>query len=155
MSRQPGALRWAVKQSFVRYVRVLAAGTCETSGGAELHPGEVIEFPLLAAARAGGRWELNFAGGVRFIAHHGALDVTLSGLRLDLGPDGGSISIAVGDNRLTIASLPPSEPEERDRSLRWQALLPSLTEAGVEVFGSVYAAGIELAPLDAAVPIDS
>ena len=155
MSPRPGALRWAVKTSFVRYVRVIAAGTCEATGGAVLGEDDVIEFPLLAAVETAGSWELSFGGEVRFLAHHGALDVHLTGLRLTLGPGGGGVSIAAGPERLTIASLPPAAPAERDGSLRWRALPPILTAAGAPVFGNVYAAGTGLAPLDADVPLDS
>ncbi|GAA2705952.1 hypothetical protein Apa02nite_066650 [Actinoplanes palleronii] len=136
----------------MRYVRVIAAGTCEATGGAVLGADDVITFPLLDAAQVDGGWRLDFGGEVRFAAHHGALDVTLAGLRLDLGPDAGALSITAGDRRLTIAELAPAE---RDDTLRRQALPASLTEAGIPVFGNVYPAGTDLAPFDVDVAIDS
>ncbi|BCY09713.1 HtaA domain-containing protein [Actinoplanes sp. L3-i22] len=139
MNPPPGILRWAVKTSFVRYVRVIAAGTVEVTGGAVLGADDVIEFPLVAAVRVPEGRELSFGGGVRFRAHHGALDVNLTGLRLVLRPDGGHLGI----DGLVLATLPPG-----------RELLPTLTEAGVAVFGNVYPAGTGLAPLDTAVPID-
>lgn len=169
------SLRWAVKASFVRYVRVLAAGTVEVRDGAVLGADDVIEFPLLSDSKLGdaklsdgklgdtklsdgklgdsklndaklgdgnayGNRVLDFGGGVRFLAHHGALDVDISGLRVVLGPGGGEISV---DGR-AIASLPGAGP-----------LVPTLTEPGVAFFGNVYPAGTGLAPLDLAVPSDS
>lgn len=125
-------LRWAVKTSFVRYVKVIAAGTVEVSGGAVLGADDVLEFPLVTEVEENNNRVLTFGGAARFTAHHGALDVNLTGLRLTLRPDGGDLGV----DGLILATLPPG-PDP----------LPSLTEAGVPIFGNVYPAGTELAPL--------
>ncbi|MEV6348166.1 HtaA domain-containing protein [Actinoplanes sp. NPDC051851] len=143
MTPPPGALRWAVKASFVRYVRVIAAGTVEASGGAVLDAADVVTFPLVTDVLAAGSRVLGFGGAVRYTAHHGALDVTLAGLRIDLGPAGGGLSIVAGGERRIIADLPSDGGP------------PILTREGVPVFGDVYPAGTGLAPLGLDVPIDS
>lgn len=148
----PGSLRWAVKSSFLHYVQVIAHGTCVASEGAEPLADGAFGFGLESAQQRDGTWRLRFAGTVRFEAHHGFLDVTLSGLEFTTGAGGGQLSIAVPgtQDRVTIATfaaVPPvtgPEPEQ----VTWTGVVPYLTEAGSEVFGTVYPAGSELAPLD-------
>lgn len=153
-----GVLRWQVKTSFVHYVQAIAAGTCEVADGAELDADGVFQFPLTEASRNADGWSLRFGGGARFSAHHGFLDVELRGLELTLPTDalGGALGVmtALGD-RLTIATMAPADPTEGNGVIRWQGLVPCLTDAGAELFGSVYAPGSELAPLDALVLLNS
>lgn len=153
-----GVLRWPVKTSFVQYVRVIAAGTCEAVDGAELDADGVFQFPLAGALRDGDGWSLRFGGGARFVAHHGFLDVELRGLELTLPTDARAgwlgVTTSRGD-RVTVATMAPAAPEEGDGVMRWSDLVPCLTDAGAELFGSVYQPGSELAPLDAVVLLDS
>lgn len=153
-----GVLSWQVKTSFVHYVRRIAAGTCEVADGAELDADGVFQFPLTEATRKADGWLLRFGGGARFSAHHGFLDVELRGLELMLptGAQGGALGVesAEGD-RVTIATMAPAAPTEGDGVLRWASLVPCLTDAGAELFGSVYPPGSELAPLDALVLLNS
>jgi hypothetical protein len=152
---RPGSLRWAVKPSFVHYVRVIAGGTCEAVDGAELDADGVFEFPLINASPTVDGSVLSFGGGVRFAAHHGFLDVVLRGLELTVTEGGGALAIAARADRVTIATVEPALPVEGAGLVRWAALTPRLTEAGAEVFGNVYPVGSELAPLDAVVRLDS
>ncbi|MFC1437204.1 HtaA domain-containing protein [Streptacidiphilus sp. N1-10] len=152
---RPGALRWAVKDSFVHYVRVIAGGSCEVLDGAEPGTGGAFVFPLLAAEEDGEGRTLSFGGAVRFQAHHGFLDVELRDLQLRLTEGGGALSIRGADGgRVTVATTAPAAAVQEAGLLRWPALVPYLTEAGVAVFGDVYAAGSEFAPIDAAVLIN-
>ncbi|MEV1025270.1 HtaA domain-containing protein [Streptomyces sp. NPDC050264] len=153
-----GVLSWGVKASFVHYVRAVAAGTCEAVDGAELDADTVFRFPLTEADRNDDGWTLRFEGGARFWAHHGFLDVELRRLALDLTShaSGGTLSAVNGDgDRVVLGTLPPAAPAERGGVIRWSGLVPCLTEAGAELFGTVYPPGSELASLDALVLLDS
>ncbi|MFT4306597.1 MAG: HtaA domain-containing protein [Microbacterium sp.] len=141
-----GELRWAVKDSFLRYVRVIAAGTVTVEGGASEQEDGGFSWPLRAVRREDGALLLEFAGSVRFQAHAGFLDVDLREPRLRLHEGGGELDIAPesAPERLTIATIDAAG----------DALVPRLSEAGVPVFGNVYAVGTELAPLLARVAVD-
>lgn len=144
-----GSMRWAVKSSFQHYVQAIARGTSTVIDGAELTAGGVFEFPLTEVGQDAGTRLLSFGGTVRFEAHHGFLDVTLSGLRLALSPDRGELSIAgPASDRITIATFTPPVPVDDQGRAQWSGLVPYLTEDGSEVFGNVYPAGTEFAPLE-------
>ncbi|MER5184692.1 HtaA domain-containing protein [Streptomyces sp. NPDC002896] len=149
-----GSLRWAVKSSFVHYVRTIAAGTCEAVGGAEVDADGTFTFPLMGVAEDNGCQVLSFGGGARFFAHRGFLDVDLRGLELRFTQAGVDLTVeAAPGARVTIATAEPAVPV-KDGGLRWPGLVPCLTEAGAEIFGNVYPVGSELAPLDAVVLLD-
>ncbi|MFT4259358.1 HtaA domain-containing protein [Microbacterium sp.] len=147
-----GELRWAVKDSFIRYVRVIAAGTTQLDDGAAEAADGAFTWPLASASRDDGQLDLRFSGSVRFTAHGGYLDVDLRDPWLLLSGDSGSLSIspAGGDGRLVIATMNPSAEAAAD-----DALVPLLTAAGAELFGSVYATGTAFAPLTASIRLNS
>ncbi|MBR7833122.1 HtaA domain-containing protein [Actinospica durhamensis] len=150
-----GSLRWAVKTSFVHYVRMVAAGSVEVLDGAQASPDGVFEFPLSEASEGASGRVLRCAGAVRFSAHHGFLEVDLRDLELSLSANGGELSIAGPEGgRTAIATTDPLAPAAEPGLIRWTGLVPRLTEAGVEVFGNVYPAGTEMAPLEALVLLD-
>ncbi|MFD7206585.1 HtaA domain-containing protein [Streptomyces sp. NPDC059893] len=160
MSRAPhrGVLRWAVKTSFVHYVTTIAAGTCEVSDGAELDADGVFQFPLAEASEGADGWTLRFGGAAHFFAHRGFLDVELRGLALTLpaGGRGSALGVAAANGEhIALASVASAVPAPGNGVLRWSQLVPSLTEAGSELFGTVYPAGSDLAPLDVVVLLDS
>jgi hypothetical protein len=150
-----GSLHWAVKTSFVHYVRTVAAGSCEVVDGAEMNSAGAFEFPLLEASESDEGRALSFGGGVRFSAHHGFLVVDLRSLKLTLAAAGGELGIATeeGDS-VIIATMDPVTVVNDSGRVHWAGLVPRLTEAGVEVFGNVYPVGSEMAPLDAVVLLD-
>ena len=144
-----------MKDSFVHYVRVIAGGTCEALDGAEPGADGTFVFPLSNAEQDAEGRTLSFGGAVRFQAHHGFLDVELRDLQLRLTANGGALSISAADSgRVTVATTAPAPPVQDAGLVRWPALVPCLTEAGAAVFGDVYAAGTEFAPLDAVVLIN-
>lgn len=143
---EDGELRWAVKDSFLHYVRVLAAGVVDLSDGAAEAADGTFSWPLRSARREDGSLFLGFGGSVRFTAHAGYLDVDLRDPWLLLTPDGGTLSITAegGSGRTVIAVFDPGSGAEDEGTL-----VPLLTTAGVELFGSVYAEGVAFAPLSA------
>lgn len=145
-----------MKPSFIRYVRTIAGGTCDAVDGAVERPDGSFEFPLRGTAKIDDGWALSFGGALRCSAHHGFLDVELRDLELRLRAGGGTLDIATEpDDRLTIATIAPTVPAQRGNLLSWLGIVGRLTEAGVPVFGNVYPAGTELAPLDAVLSLDA
>ncbi|MGW3313913.1 HtaA domain-containing protein [Streptomyces sp. NPDC001073] len=143
-----GALRWAVKDSFVRYVRTVA-GTCEATGQAELDSDGVFTFPAIGSEREADGEVFAFGGGARFHAHGGFLDIEFGALELWLTPGGGTLHVRTIDNeRVALATTDPAGSEEGD------PLVPRLTDAGAALFGNVYATGTELAPLSVITLLD-
>lgn len=144
-----GSLSWAVKTSFVRYVRTVAAGRCETVDGATESAAGIFEFPLIEVSEDSGGRVLSFGGGVLFSAHHGFLDVDLRELELTLAPERTELRIAAAEGGVTIATMDAVVPVDDAGLLRWTGLVPRLTEAGAEIFGDVYRVGSEMDPLEA------
>lgn len=153
----PGALRWAVKDSFARYVRVIAAGTISTAGATETADG-AFEWPLASLERRGDSWTAVFSGTVRFQAHNGFLDVVLSDpvVHLDSNGEGTLAVIDAGSAEsttiVTLAGKSGHRGDDVDHS--WATVETELTEAGALLFGSVYPAGTRLAPLSLEVAVD-
>lgn len=145
-SSAPEMLSWAIKDSFLAYVR-RSAGTITLVAPAR--PGDSgFEFPLLRPA-AGGL--LSFGGGVACTAHGGMLDVVFAEPVICFDDDGGWLML--GDRRdpfdpalrLRIARLAPGTPCAAPSGA--VALRAQLIDAGSALFGGVYPAGAELDPL--------
>ena len=79
-------LRWAVRESLLRYVTVIAGGTCTVDGDAVAGEDGVFTFPLRSAVQEGDDWRLSFSGSVRFEAHHGLMDVLIKDPEVVVGP---------------------------------------------------------------------
>lgn len=140
-----GELRWAVKDSFLRYVRVIAAGTVECTGTQESPDGAFV-WPLQAVVRDADALVLEFEGSVRFVAHGGFLDVDLAAPALRLGAESSELSIATPTGRVVIATVADGDGAPSG------LLTPRLTAEGGALFGGVYPADTEFAPLMARVP---
>lgn len=143
-------LHWTIKGSFVRYVLSGAGGTYSVAGGAEDDERGNFYFPLKAASfDVGSGWELRFTGDVRFSGHHGVLFVALVDPVVTLGATGGSLTVAApgGVDRVKIADVTPSEPQQRGGLIAWPPLTTALTAEGVSMFGDVYTVGTDTDPL--------
>ena len=136
-------MRWAVKESFIHYVRGLEDGTIETFDGAEWKDGAFV-FPGESAGDGG----LSFTGGVRFRGFAGMLDVRLAEPMIEGDGDSMRLTALVGPEsiaaRAPIATLDATEQPRAGES--WSAT-PALTFEGVRIFGDVYQVGAELAQL--------
>lgn len=141
-----GSLAWAIRDSFLRYVTVIARGSFETDG-VELDARGRFVFPLRAAARDGDDWHFWFSGSVRLRAHGGLLDVRIVEPEIVLGLDGGIISTRAETGLLPIAVLDAVQGEEDGFNRTWQLIPARLLESGVPLFGDVYPAETEMAPL--------
>ncbi|WP_394554818.1 HtaA domain-containing protein [Agromyces sp. MMS24-JH15] len=152
------ALQWAVRDSLIRYVTVIARGTYEVGGGAVEGDGGVFSFPLRHAAQEGADWRLSFAGSVRFSAHHGLMDILIADPEVVVGPEGGVLATHRADDPddlLAVVALGPASPAAAGGELVWADVRTELAAAAVPLFGTVYPAGTEMAPLGIRIALDS
>ncbi|KHK97821.1 hypothetical protein LK09_10075 [Microbacterium mangrovi] len=155
---EAGALQWAIRDSLLSYVTRIARGTSEVSGGAQEGEGGTFRFPLTRAVQEGADWRLSFAGSVRLRAHHGHLDILIQDPEVAIGPEGGVLATHVAgapDALLPLVALSPAEPLGADGRLQWSDVEAALAGNAVEMFGSVYAAGTEMAPIGIEFALDS
>lgn len=148
-STMHGSLNWAIRDSFLRYVSVIARGTVDYNGVTNLDDGTVV-FPLRQAAREADGWHLSFGGSVRFTAHGGYLDVLIAAPEVIIGPDGGVFVTHTEDEQTPLQALVeivPAMPEQFADGYRWADLQTTLVASAEGHFGNVYAGGTDMAPL--------
>ncbi|SHN12936.1 HtaA domain-containing protein [Cryptosporangium aurantiacum] len=154
----PYGLRWAIKRSFVDYVRRMPDGKGFVSAGAFPAGPHDIVFPPEAAGRrtapdgtAERYW--TFHGDVRFSGHFGMLFVQFAEPRIDLRGEQGELSIADGSERLSLATLRIAPvPTDEDVEL-WAGTEVALTESGAGLFNDVYPVGEQLEDLLITLPV--
>ncbi len=143
MSESVGRLRWAVKDSFIGYIRGLEDGAIETFDGCELDDG-AFHFPGESAEDE----ELLFSGGVHFTGFAGMLDVRLVDPVIEFNGTDVKVTALVGPAsiaaRVPLATIEGAEPYRPGDT--WTAT-PRLTFEGVRILGDVYQVGAELAEL--------
>lgn len=154
-----GSLHWAVRESFLRYVTVVARGTIESEGVVTDGAGGFI-FPLRSASQEDDGWHLSFGGWVRMTAHGGFLDVLIAAPEIIVGPSGGILVTHTHDTDtplLPLVKIDPSEPTVTDDLYSWGPLQSQLLPAAEGHFGNVYEANAEMAPLSITMrhPLDS
>lgn len=151
-----GSLNWAIRDSLLRYITVIAGGTCTVSGGAGASEGSFV-FPLRSIRHADGEWYLTFGGEVRLTAHHGFLDVTLAEPEFIAGPEGGVLTVLTGGQggRIPVALTDGVQSGSGDTDLLWHAMPAQLLPAACGLFGDAYPAGTELAPVTIRATLDS
>lgn len=149
-----GSLSWGIRDSLLRYVTVIARGSCTVTGPAGVEDGAFV-FPLRSAARDGDEWRLAFAGSVHLTAHHGFLDVTIADPELSIGAGGGILTVRTGPEgapRVSVAATAGAVPESGDSGHLWTAVPAYLLRDATELFGGVYEAGADMAPLTVHAP---
>ena len=152
------ALDWAVRDSLIRYVTAIARGTYRVDGGAVEGEGGVFSFPLRRAVREGADWRFSFEGSVRFTAHGGLMDILIKDPEVVVGPDGGVLATHTAsdpDDLLAVVSLGAALPETAEGGLVWEGVSTQLAPHAVDLFGTVYPAGTEMAPIRIRIALDS
>jgi Htaa len=143
MNESIGRLRWAVKESFIDYVRKLSDGTIETFEGCEADDGAFV-----FAGDSAGDGGVSFSGGIHFKGFAGMLDVRLVDPMIEEDGVDKTLTALVGPKsiaaRVAIATVEGAGPLRAGQP--WTAT-PKLTFEGVRIFGDVYQVGTELAPL--------
>ncbi|MGW0960960.1 HtaA domain-containing protein [Streptomyces gelaticus] len=153
-----GTLEWGVKESFRKYLASpFSGGRITVKDGAVQAPGNgVFTF-------AGGRGTYDtathgtdtaFAGGVGFYAHGGALDITLSDVKLATSGTGGAITVDVTTPQgtrddvefaaLDLSAVKPGRGE--GGAMVFEDIPATLTKAGSEAFDGQYREGDALDP---------
>ncbi|MFB6894185.1 HtaA domain-containing protein [Kitasatospora sp. NPDC056327] len=152
-----GSLDWGVKAGFRNYVTgPIGQGAVELSGGATTNADGTFHFGLASASYDLGTHKLTsaFNGGVRFTAHHGALDVALSDLRITTSGTAGTLTAdtaskeSVGATEVTRRDDVPlvTFTVGRDTTTGVPAAA-KLTEEGAKAFAGFYQAGSDMDPL--------
>ncbi|KIQ66124.1 hypothetical protein TR51_18345 [Kitasatospora griseola] len=152
-----GSLDWGVKASFRNYVTGPAGGgSVELTGGATRNTDGSYHFNLASAGYDLTTHSLNaaFDGGVRFLAHGGALDVALSDLRITTSGTTGTLTADTASKETVGAPAPTPRQDvplatftvARDTTTG-TATPAKLTAEGAKAFAGFYQAGAELDPL--------
>ncbi|WP_354644257.1 HtaA domain-containing protein [Kitasatospora camelliae] len=157
VSYDTGALDWGVKASFRGYVTgPVGQGAVELTGGATTNADGTYHFGLARARYDLGTHSLDaaFTGGVRFTAHHGALDVALSDLKLTTSGTTGTLTADTASKE-TVGASEVTRREDvplvtftvaRDTTTGVPTAA-KLTEQGAKAFAGFYAAGTDMDPL--------
>lgn len=153
-----GSLTWAVRDTLMRYVTVIAKGSFDVAGEASFDEAGVFTFPLVRAESTEAGWRLFFTGSLHFQAHHGLLDIRIIDPEIVVSPGAGSLLARTepgSTDTTAIVELGPAAPLEEGDQLVWDAVPTRLLASAVEMFGTVYAAGTDMAPLGIRIAIDS
>ncbi|WP_092803875.1 HtaA domain-containing protein [Rhodococcus globerulus] len=153
-----GRLVWAIRESFVRYVTLIARGEYTIAGGVTEGEDGQFAFPLRRAVQEGDDWRLSFGGSVHFVAHHGLLDVLIVDPELVVGPGGGVLATHVrgdADELIAMVVTDAASPEFSWKELVWQDVPTKLATAGAELLGNVYPKGTDMASLAIRVQLDA
>lgn len=146
-------LEWGLKQSFRAYVEA-AGGSIETGEGAERKADGAFAFtaaPGDAGLKLGANGKpegvASFLGEVRCEAHGGMLKVFLADPAVEIGPDGGAITVAdsaARDRRVRLAVLDLDATTGDGDAL----VIPSkLSRDGWQVLGDHYPPNTPLDPV--------
>lgn len=159
MTSEPTAVRadfgmaWAVKDSFVNYVRAMSDGRILMGYGAAVTSTREFYFPFAGLDRIDERClMLRFSGEVRFVAHHGLMSVLLRNPRIEINDDTAFLTIEQGRTWVRLAEFQLPTAHLEDGVAMWAGLDVALSATGVETFGDTYSAGETLAPLTIRVP---
>ncbi|GAA4773565.1 HtaA domain-containing protein [Citricoccus nitrophenolicus] len=149
-------LAWAVKESFVAYIRNSRDGQVTVEDGAGVTPDGRFLFPLEGIGQNATEHQLAFRGKVRFRAHFGLLSVTLETPRLLLRPDAAELAVTDHEGGWRhLAHLDLPVPTDDGPACLWADAPAGLAEAGVELFGDTYHTGEQLAPVTLRLPASS
>ncbi|WP_046509433.1 HtaA domain-containing protein, partial [Streptomyces odonnellii] len=168
-----GNLDWGVKESFRSYVTgPIAHGKVELGDGAA-QSGAAYRFPEGTGVFDADTGTLSaaFGGTVRFLGHEEdgeyVLDLTLSGLRVEVADGGGTLVADVStkdretheaatyqDLGLAALDLPAGALTAEDGVVSLDAVPATLTADGTKAFGGMYPSGTALDPVTVAVSLD-
>ncbi|MFJ2868655.1 HtaA domain-containing protein [Kitasatospora sp. NPDC087314] len=153
-----GALDWGVKAGFRNYISGPASqgGAIELTGGATANADGTFHFGLANATYdlATHALSSSFTGGVHFTAHHGALDVAISDLRITTAGTTGTLTADTASKESTGATEITRREDVplvtftvgRDTTTGVPTAA-KLTEQGAKAFAGFYPAGSDMDPL--------
>ncbi|MCW2527654.1 MAG: Htaa protein [Pseudonocardiales bacterium] len=155
-----GNLDWGVKASFRSYITgPIATGSISVADGASTNADGTFRFPALSGSHdAAASTAAAFGGSVHFTGHAGALDITLSDIKISMTGAAGSLTADVVSKSLdagatvvsypdvAFATLTPSAPTTTSGTVTWTAVPTAITAAGVPAFANFYPAGTAFDP---------
>lgn len=145
---------WAVKESFLAYIKGLRDGQVSLGGGAAATSTGEFYFPFTGVERYDdAATALCFGGTVRFTGHYGFMSVVLENPRIHLSDGAGTLVNGADEQGLAELDLP--EPLDGGGVRMWTPVPARLAAPGVELFGDTYAVGELLAPLTIRVPAEA
>ncbi|MCX4677730.1 HtaA domain-containing protein [Streptomyces sp. NBC_01433] len=158
MELKDGTLDWGFKESFRKYLASpFSGGRITVTGGAEQAAGNGV----FTFVNGKGTYDMTthgtdtaFEGGVNFYAHKGALDITLSDVKLSTAGKGGAITADVKTpegtkNDVAVAALDLSAVrpgQGAGGAMVFKDIPATLTKAGSEAFNGQYKEGDALDP---------
>jgi hypothetical protein len=159
-----GSMDWGVKASFRTYVEgPVAMGTITVSNGATRNPDGTFYFPAQANGThdpATDETNAFFNGQVSFLGHAGALDMTMSDVRMELDGDVGILRADVvskdfdtqqlnsyPDVAFADLDLTSINPSVNGSTYTWTGIPAILSEDGEPAFAGFYEAGEQLDPI--------
>jgi hypothetical protein len=153
----PVGLLWAIKRSFVAYVRRMPDGQGSIHDGAVPLGEDTILFPATEATSADGD-TFAFRGDVRFRGHGGMLFVRVAAPVITVRGDRAELSIedpyARADaERVPLVTLQLVEGPAPEGAQVWLGSDVRLTEAGAVLFNDVYQPGEEFEQLSVILPL--
>jgi len=164
-----GALDWGVKDTFRRYVLNGAAdGAVTPADGATANADGTFRFPAVGGTvdDATGRGTVRLGGSLRFSGHGGRLDLTLSGLRVEIGAGGGVLRADLRGRPFSGPDVVPHPdvvlarldtgavtPAIAESTVTWSAVPAAFGADARPAFVNVYQAGVPMDPLTIAVDL--
>ncbi|MFE4975359.1 HtaA domain-containing protein [Kitasatospora sp. NPDC056651] len=153
-----GALDWGVKAGFRSYIESPASqgGAVELTDGATRNADGTFHFGLASATYdlTAHALSSSFTGGVHFTAHHGALDVALSDLKVTTSGTIGTLTAdtaskeSMGATEITRRNDVPLVTFTVGRDTTTGVpTAAKLTEQGAQAFAGFYRAGTDMDPL--------
>lgn len=146
-------LRWGIKSSFLGYVSRMPDGRAYLGNGAAVNEHNELLFPLTSAEDG----TFTFGGTVTFSGHFGMLFVQVAEPRIAVRDGEAEMTVADPESddggRLRLVTFGLTGPAPEGDLEHWTAADVRLTEEGVPVFGDVYQAGEQFAPLTITVPL--
>lgn len=164
-----GYLYWGIKASFRSYITgQIANGSITPADGASDNSNGTYRFPATGGSHdhASGTTATTHMGSLRFVGHGGALDLTLSDLRIEATGSTGVLRAAVvaknqgtgnfhtyTDIELALLDLSSVTPVATTGGWSWTVMPASLTSAGSTAFGGFYPPGTAMDPVSFALDL--
>lgn len=148
-----GELKWGISDRFNNYIENIARGSI-TLLGAATRDGSVFGF----SQTSGGAWDqtrqtgtAHYSGGVAYLAHHGALNLTIENPIVEVGADGVVLSARFNHGPQTpfvdVDLSQATKTVSAEGAVTWSGASTTLRPEAVSYFMGSYSAGMAFAPL--------
>jgi hypothetical protein len=163
-----GSVDWGIKSSFRSYITgPIAQGAISTADGTTTNVDGSYRFPNAAGPYDNGNFDATVDGSVRFTGHAGALDMTISAVRVEVDGTDAALHADVmsksfddatfetfTDVEFATLDLTGIDPSDTSGSFTWAAIPTTLTTDGATAFSDFYTAGTALDPVSVTLAFD-